>query len=89
MSTFSPVGSQSSNAMRERECVCGWVGVGLCGCVCVCVCARARACVRNGLEVVHLRWHIHMYQFIPYYASAIHAHTHASSHHLRTANRRS
>ena len=87
MSTFSPVGSQSSNAIRERVCVwvggCGFVWVG------VCVCARARACVRNGLEVVHLRWHIHMYQLIQYYASAIHAHTHASSHHLRTANRRS
>ena len=35
MSTISPVGSQSSNGMRERECVCG---VHVCVCVCVCVC---------------------------------------------------
>ena len=32
-------------------------------------------CVRNDLKYA-LRWHIHIYQFIPYYASAIHAHTH-------------
>ena len=29
MSTFSPVGSQSSNGMRENVCVC------MCACVCV------------------------------------------------------
>ena len=63
MSTFSPVGSRSSNGMR----------------MCVCV----RACV-DGMNLKYaLRWHIHMYQFIPCYAS-----TRTSSNHLRTANRR-
>ena len=37
--------------------------------MCVCV---------DGMNLKYaLRWHIHIYQFIPYYASAIHKHTHA------------
>ena len=41
MSTFSPVGLQSSN------------GMGMCVCVCVCVCARAcvHACMRASMCV--------------------------------------
>ena len=45
-------------------------------CVCVCVCVCVRACV-DGMNLKYaLRWHIHIYQFIPYCASATHAHTH-------------
>ena len=54
MSTFSPIGSQSSDSMREREsvcvcvCVCVSEYVHVCVCVCVraCVCACVYACVR-------------------------------------------
>ena len=71
-------------------CVCL---VGLGGWVCVCVRACVRACVRVCVCVDGMNTHyagISIYQFIPYYASAIHkhTHTHASSNHLRIANRR-
>ena len=54
MSTFSPVGSWSSNGMRMCVCVCVWT---------------------------EWTWNLHYfgistYQFIPFYASAIHKHTH-------------
>ena len=39
--------------------------VDVCVCVCVCVCVRERECVC----VCRRWWHIHIYQFIPYYAS--------------------
>ena len=64
MSTFSHVGLQSSD--------------GISVCVCVCVRACVRACVRVCVEWT---WSVHYvgistYQFIPYYAIAIHKHTH-------------
>ena len=54
MSTFSPVGSPSSNGMRMCVCVCvdGW----------------------NEFEVSSMLAYPH--QFILYYTSAIHKHTH-------------
>ena len=57
MSTFSPVGSWSSNGMRIS--------------VCVCVCGRNELDVLTTLAYSHV-----ICQFIPYYASAIHKHTH-------------
>ena len=56
-----------------RACVRACMHVCVCGCVCVCVCVQARA--RGMNWKCALRWHIHIkYQFIPYCASAIHAH---------------
>ena len=50
MSTFSPVGSRSSNGMSECVCVC----VCVCACQCVCVCV-------DGMNLKYaLRWHIHI-----------------------------
>ena len=48
-------------------------------CVCVRACVRACVCVcvRNELEVCTTLAYSHNYEFIPYYASAIHTHTHA------------
>ena len=59
MSTFSPVGLQSSN--------------GISVCVCVCVCAWR--------VYMEWTWSVHYigistYQFIPYYAIAVHKHSH-------------
>ena len=131
MSTFSPVGSWSSNGMRMCLCVCVCVClrvcvhvcvcVYVCVCVCVCVCVHAhvracmcacalvgvwtRVCVSVCVSArmcalvcvcaclcVWTEWTCSMHyvgisthQFIPYNASA--RSTHASSNHLRTANR--
>ena len=86
MSTFGPVGSRSSNGV----CVCACVRA----CVRACVCACVRACAYGMNLKYALRCHIHTYQFIPCYTSAIHwqaAHAHtrtrahaASSEHSRT-----
>ena len=74
MSTFSPVSSWSSNGMSVCECkcvcvcVCEWVSESVCACVCM-----------------DWTWSMHYagistYQFIPYYVSAIHRHTHTRIH---------
>ena len=46
MSTFRPVGSWSSNGMRERKCVCI--------CVCLCVCGRNELEVCTTLAYPHI-----------------------------------
>ena len=78
MSTFSPVGSQSSNDTRM--------------CVCVCVCMRACVCVYvYGMNLKYaLCWHIHIimssFRTVPVLYTS--TRTHASSNHSRTPNRR-
>ena len=68
MSTFSPVGSWSSNGMRMSVGVCAcafvraFVRVCVHACVCVCVCV----CGRNELEVCSTLTYPHNYQLIPY-----------------------
>ena len=63
-------------------CVCVCVRACLCVCACacvrVCVCACVCACVRvDEMNLKYaLRSHVHFRQFIPYYSSAIHKHTH-------------
>ena len=63
MSTFRPVGSWSSNGMRERESVC----------VCVYLCVWT-----EWTWSMHYIG-ISTYQLILYYASAVHKHTHPST----------
>ena len=72
MSTFSLVGSRSSNGMR------------MCVCVCMCVCGR------NELEVCTTLVYpqISSFRAMPVLYTQAHTHTHTSSNHLRTANRR-
>ena len=48
MSTFSPVGSRSSNGMSECVCVC------VCMSVCVCVCGRNELEVCTTLAYPHI-----------------------------------
>ena len=57
MSTFSPIGLQSSNGMRMcvSLCMCACVRACVCVCACMCACARVCACVcvcgRNELNI--------------------------------------
>ena len=59
MSTFSPVGSRSSNGMR--------IYVSVCVCMCLCACVRAcvSVCVYVCVDRINLKyalcWHIHIY----------------------------
>ena len=84
MSTFSPVGSRSSNGMRMCVCVCVCVRVRACvrACVCVCVCGR------NELEVCSTLAYPPISSFRTMPVLYTRTRTHASSNHLRTANRR-
>ena len=83
MSTFSPVGSRSSNCVCACACVRACVRACLRACVWVRERENVRSCVRAcvctewtcGMWYA-LRWHISTYQFIPCYASAIHKLTH-------------
>ena len=61
--------------MRMWVCVCVYV----CVCVCAYVCVCMRVCVCVCVDGMNLSMHyvgISMYQFILYYASAIHKHMH-------------
>ena len=66
MSTFSPVGSRSSNGMRMCVCVC------VCMCVCVCVWTEWTWSMHY--------FGISTDQFILCYASVIHTSTHTRTH---------
>ena len=95
VSTFSPVGLQSSDGMgmcvSQCVCVCVYVHVCVhvfvcvCDSVCVCVCHSLCVCVDGTNLTYTLRWHIHVSVHSMLYTST---RTHASSNHLRTANRR-
>ena len=74
ISTFSPVGSRSSDGIKMRACERARAR------------ARARVCTKL-ISVHYCNTGMSTHQFIPYYASArarAHTHTHAHTHAART-----
>ena len=71
MSTFSPVGSGSSNGTR----------------ICVCVCGRNELQVCNTLAYPHIYIYIYISSFCTMTVLYTSTHTHTSSNHLRTVSR--
>ena len=75
ISTFSPVGSQSSNGMCVCVCVCACLRSCKCVWVCVCVCVPRCMFGQNGVSLSVHYTGIFMYDFILYYTS-VYTHTH-------------